>query len=288
MRCNIPKILHFPHFTYHILLITLYNNQQTINNYKMAVNTKIALVTGGSRGLGKNMAIAIAKKGIDVIITYNSKKDEADAVVKEIESLGQKAASLQLNVADSGTFDAFFDTITATLKSTFQTDKFDFLINNAGIGIHNSFIGTTEAEFDQLTNIQFKGPFFLTQKALNVLNDGGGIVNISTGLARFSFPGYAAYAAMKGAIETLTRYQAKELGSRKIRVNVVAPGAIETDFGGGVVRDNEQMNQQIASVTALGRVGLPDDIGGVVAFLCTDDARWVNAQRIEVSGGMML
>ncbi|MFH7001019.1 SDR family NAD(P)-dependent oxidoreductase [Flavobacterium bizetiae] len=254
----------------------------------MAVNTKIALVTGGSRGLGKNMAIAIAKKGIDVIITYNSKKDEADAVVKEIEALGQKASSLQLNVADSGTFDTFFTQVSEALKSTFKTDKFDFLVNNAGIGIHNSFIGTTEAEFDQLTNIQFKGPFFLTQKALNVMNDGGGIINISTGLARFSFPGYAAYASMKGAIETLTKYQAKELGTRKIRANVVAPGAIETDFGGGVVRDNEQMNQQIASVTALGRVGLPDDIGGVVAFLCTEEARWINAQRIEVSGGMML
>lgn len=254
----------------------------------MAIQTKIALVTGGSRGLGKNMAIAIAKKGIDVIITYNSKKDEADLVVKEIENLGQKAASLQLNVADTSSFDTFFKEVQTTLKNTFKTDKFDFLVNNAGIGIHNSFIGTTEAEFDQLTNIQFKGPFFLTQKALNVMNDGGGIVNISTGLTRFSFPGYAAYASMKGAVETLTKYQAKELGERKIKVNVVAPGAIETDFGGGAVRDNEQLNKNIASVTALGRVGLPDDIGAVVAFLCTEEARWVNAQRIEVSGGMNL
>ncbi|MEN2398817.1 SDR family oxidoreductase [Flavobacterium sp. MC2016-06] len=254
----------------------------------MAVNTKIALVTGGSRGLGENMAIAIAKKGIDVIITYNSKKEEADSVVKEIESLGQKAAALQLNVADSGTFDTFFEGISAVLKNTFNTNTFDFLVNNAGIGIHNSFLGTTEAEFDQLTNIQFKGPFFLTQKALALMNNGGGIVNISTGLARFSFPGYAAYASMKGAIETLTKYQAKELGDRKIRANVVAPGAIETDFGGGVVRDNEQLNKNLASITALGRVGLPDDIGGVVAFLCTEEAGWVNAQRIEVSGGMNL
>jgi NAD(P)-dependent dehydrogenase (short-subunit alcohol dehydrogenase family) len=254
----------------------------------MAVNTKIALVTGGSRGLGQNMAIAIAKKGLDVIITYNSKKEEADAVVKEIESLGQKAAALQLNVADSKTFDSFFENVATTLKSTFSTDKFDFLVNNAGIGIHNSFLGTTEEEFDLLNNIQFKGPFFLTQKALALLNTGGGIVNISTGLARFSSPGYAAYASMKGAIETLTKYQAKELGEKGIRVNVVAPGAIETDFGGGVVRDNEQLNKFLSSVTALGRVGLPDDIGGVVAFLCTEDARWVNAQRIEVSGGMNL
>ncbi|WP_269235740.1 SDR family NAD(P)-dependent oxidoreductase [Flavobacterium flavigenum] len=254
----------------------------------MAVNTKIALVTGSSRGLGKNMAIAIAKKGIDVIITYNSKKEEADEVVKEIENLGQKAASLQLNVAESNTFDSFLENISLTLKNTFKTDKFDFLVNNAGIGIHNSFVGTTEAEFDQLTNIHFKGPFFLTQKALSIMNDGGGIINISSGLARFSFPGYAAYASMKGAIETLTKYQAKELGERQIRANVVAPGAIETDFGGGAVRDNEELNKTIAGVTALGRVGLPDDIGGVVAFLCTEDARWVNAQRIEVSGGMYL
>ena len=267
---------------------TTNNKQQTINIKKMAVNTKIALITGGSRGLGKNMAIAIAKKGLDVIITYNSKKEEADAVVAEIESLGQKAASLRLNVGESGTFDAFFEEVKTVLKDTFKTDKFDFIVNNAGIGIHNSFEGTTEEEFDLLTKIQFKGPFFLTQKALNVMNDGGGIVNISTGLARFSTPGYVAYASMKGAIETLTKYQAKELGARGIKANVVAPGAIETDFGGGVVRDNEQLNKMLSSITALGRVGLPDDIGGVVAFLCTEDARWVNAQRIEVSGGMNL
>nr|WP_315247658.1 SDR family oxidoreductase [uncultured Flavobacterium sp.] len=254
----------------------------------MAVNTKIALVTGGSRGLGKNMAIAIAKKGIDVIITYNSKKDEADEVVKEIENLGQTAAAIQLNVAHSATFDSFIENVSTVLKNTFKTNKFDFLVNNAGIGIHNSFAETTEDEFDLLTNIHFKGPFFLTQKALPILNDGGGIVNISSGLARFSFPGYAAYASMKGAIETLTQYQAKELGERKIRANIVAPGAIETDFGGGAVRDNDEINQMIAGLTSLGRVGLPDDIGGVVAFLCSEESRWVNGQRIEVSGGIFL
>ncbi|MFH7013584.1 SDR family oxidoreductase [Flavobacterium sp. FlaQc-52] len=254
----------------------------------MAAHTKIALVTGGSRGLGKNMALAIAKKGIDVILTYNSKKEEAETTVKEIESLGQKAVAIQLNVSKSDTFDSFLGEVQTALKDTFHTDKFDFLVNNAGIGIHKPYIETTEADFDELSNIQFKGPFFLTQKALASMNDGGGIVNISTGLARFSFPGYAAYAAMKGAMETLTKYQAKELGARKIKVNIVAPGAIETDFGHGAVRDNEQLNQHIASLTALGRVGLPDDIGGVVAFLCTEDARWVNAQRIEVSGGMNL
>lgn len=249
---------------------------------------KIALVTGGSRGLGKNMAISLAKKGLDVILTYNSKENEAIAVVKEIEQLGCKAAALQLNVAESKSFDRFFATISESLKTVFNSDKIDFLVNNAGIGIHASFADTTEEQFDTLMNIQLKGPFFLSQKALPIIADGGGIINISTGLARFAFPGYAAYASMKGAIETLTRYQAKELGARGIRVNVVAPGAIETDFGGGVVRDNEQMNAQIASVTALNRVGLPDDIGSVVAFLCTDDAKWINAQRIEVSGGMML
>ena len=250
--------------------------------------SKIALITGGSRGLGRNMAIAIAKKGLDVIVTYNSKKEEAEAVVAEIEALGQKAAALQLNVADANGFDDFFSEVSKTLSETFDTNKFDFLVNNAGIGIHTAFAETTMEDFDNLVNIQFKGPFFLTQKALPVLNDGGGIVNISTGLARFALPGYAAYAAMKGGMEVLTRYQAKELGARGIRSNIVAPGAIETDFGGGAVRDNAQLNAIIASQTALGRVGLPDDIGGVVAFLCTDDARWVNAQRIEASGGMFI
>ena len=249
---------------------------------------KIALVTGGSRGLGKNMALSLAKKGIDVILTYNSKKDEALAVVAEIEKAGQKAAALQLSAGDTKTFDAFFAQVKSVLKDTFGADKFDFLINNAGIGIHASFAETTEEQFDELMNIHFKGVFFLTQKALPLINDGGRIVNLSSGLARFSNPGYAAYASMKGGIETLSRYMAKELGSRGITVNVVAPGAIETDFGGGMVRDNKQVNDYIAGVTALGRVGLPDDIGGVVAFLCTEDAKWVNAQRIEVSGGMNL
>ena len=250
--------------------------------------SKIALVTGGSRGLGKNMAIAIAKKGLDVILTYNSQKGEADAVVSEIEALGQKAFALQLNVADANSFDGFFTEVSDALSLNFGTDKIDYLVNNAGIGIHKAFAETTQDEFDTLVAIQFKGPFFLSQKALPVLADGGGIINISTGLARFATPGYSAYASMKGGMEVLTRYQAKELGARGIRVNIVAPGAIETDFGGGVVRDNEQVNAHIASQTALGRVGLPDDIGGVVAFLCTDDAQWVNAQRIEASGGMFL
>lgn len=254
----------------------------------MTTNKKIALVTGGSRGLGKDMALSLAKKGINVILTYNSKKEEALAVVNEIEQTGQKAAALQLDVANVKTFDAFFTQVKTVLQDTFETDHFDFLINNAGIGIHAPFAETTEEQFDLLLNIQFKGVFFLTQKALPLLNDGGRIINLSTGLARFCNPGYSAYAAMKGAIETLTKYQAKELGSRGIAVNVVAPGAIETDFGGGVVRDNPDVNKYIAGTTALGRVGHPDDIGSVVAFLCTEEDKWINAQRIEVSGGMNL
>jgi NAD(P)-dependent dehydrogenase (short-subunit alcohol dehydrogenase family) len=254
----------------------------------MANTSKIALVTGGSRGLGKNMALSLAKKGIDVILTYNSKQEEAAHVVLEIEQAGQKAAALQFNAGDIKSLDTFITRLKEVLKTTFHANHFDFLINNAGIGINAPFAETTETQFDELMNIHLKGVFFLTQKSLPLLNDGGRIVNLSTGLARFSGPGYAAYAAMKGGVETLTRYMAKELGSRGIAVNVVAPGAIETDFGGGAVRDNAQYNQAVSSVTALGRAGLPDDIGGVVAFLCTDEARWINGQRIEVSGGMNL
>ncbi len=254
----------------------------------MDTQNKIALVTGGSRGLGKDMAMRLAEKGLDVIITYNSRSEEAQAVVADIQQHGRKAAALQLNVGETGNFDQFLTEVKSTLHNTFGTDRFHFLINNAGIGIHKSFIDVTEEDFDSLMNIHLKGAFFLTQKALPLMADGGGIVNISSGLARFSFPGYSAYAAMKGGIETLTKYLAKELGSRGIRANVVAPGAIETDFNGGAVRDNQQMNAMVASVTALGRVGLPEDIGGVVAFLCSDDARWINGQRIEASGGMML
>ena len=253
----------------------------------MSIN-KIALVTGGSRGLGKDMALSLAQKGIDVVLTYHSKKDEALTVVADIEKAGQKAAALQFDAGDIKSFDAFFAQLKTTLKDTFGTEKFDFLINNAGTALYAPFADTTEEQFDTALNIHYKGVFFITQKALPIINDGGRIINISSGLARFSFPGSSAYGSMKSAVETLTRYLAKELGARRIAANVVAPGAIETDFGGGRTRDNKEINAQIASVTALGRVGLPDDIGGVVAFLCTDDARWINGQRIEVSGGMML
>jgi NAD(P)-dependent dehydrogenase (short-subunit alcohol dehydrogenase family) len=252
----------------------------------MALFQKIALVTGGSRGLGKDMALSLAKKGIDVILTYNSKKDEALAVVAAIEKAGQKASALQLDTGKSSTFAEFFDRVKDMLTTVFHADRFDFLINNAGTGLHASIAETTEEQFDSLIDIHFKGVFFLTQHALPLLRDGGRIVNISSGLARFSMPGASVYGAAKAAVETLTRYQAKELGARGIAVNVVAAGAIETDFNGGMVRDNPRVNQLVASNTALGRVGNADDIGGVVAFLCTEDAKWINAQRIEVSGGM--
>ncbi len=251
-------------------------------------NRKIAVVTGGSRGLGRNTALHLARRGVDVILTYRSQCTEAEQVVAEIAALGGSAVALQLDVAESGTFDSFVEALKGVLSKHWQRKTFDSLVNNAGIGIHAAFADTTEKQFDELVNIHFKGPFFLTQKLLPLIADNGRIVNLSSGLTRFSLPGYAAYAAMKGAMEVLTRYQAKELGARGIAVNIVAPGAIETDFGGGTVRDNAQVNAFIASQTALGRVGLPDDIGGMVASLLSDDNRWVNGQRIEASGGMFL
>ncbi|CAN5275080.1 SDR family oxidoreductase [soil metagenome] len=252
------------------------------------MNAPIARVTGASRGLGKNTARKLAARGSDLILTYRSGADEAQQVVKEIEALGRHAVALQLDVARSAGFAAFADEVKAALARVWQRDSFDHLVNNAGIGIHVPFMETTEEQFDTLMNTHLKGTFFLTQKLLPLLADGGRIVNISTGLARFTLPGHAAYAAMKGGIEVLSRYMAKELGARGIAVNVVAPGAIETDFGGGVVRDNAQMNAGIASQTALGRVGLPDDIGGAIASLLEPGNRWITGQRIEVSGGMFL
>jgi NAD(P)-dependent dehydrogenase (short-subunit alcohol dehydrogenase family) len=253
-----------------------------------STNTPIAIVTGGSRGLGKNAALHIAQTGSDVILTYRSQAAEAAAVVAEIEALGRRAVALQLDVGDSSSFAAFGAKVKQVLSEQWQRDSFNFLVNNAGVGIHASLMETTEAQFDTLVNIHLKGVFFLTQKLLPLMADGGRIVNVSSGLARFALPGYAAYGAMKGGIEVLTRYMAKELGPRGIAVNVVAPGAIETDFGGGAVRDNAQLNAFVASQTALGRVGVPDDIGGVIASLLTPANRWVNAQRIEASGGMFL
>lgn len=249
---------------------------------------RIAIVTGGSRGLGKNAALKLAEKGVAIILTYHSKRQDADAVVREIEEKGVKALALQLNVGDSASFAAFAKEVKQQLQHVWQRDSFDYLLNNAGIGINAPYTDISEAQFDELVNIHFKGPFFLTQHLLPLLKDGGRILNVSSGLTRFALPGYSAYAAMKGAMEVLTHYQAKELGERGITANIIAPGAIETDFGGGAVRDNEALNRAIAGQTALGRVGLPDGIGQAIAILLDDGLGWMNAQRIEVSGGMYI
>jgi NAD(P)-dependent dehydrogenase (short-subunit alcohol dehydrogenase family) len=250
--------------------------------------TPIALVTGASRGLGKSTALKLAASGIDIIATYLSNAEPAQAVVGQIEALGRRAVALRLDVADSKGFEAFAGQVKTAMNQGWKRERFDYLVNNAGTGTHAAFDATTEEQFDSMVNIHLKGTFFLTQKLLPLINDGGRIVNISSGLTRFSLPGYSAYAAMKGGIEVLTRYLAKELGSRGIVVNTFAPGAIETDFGGGAVRDDAQLNAFVASQTALGRVGLPDDIGGAIAALLSRDNGWVNAQRIEGSGGMFI
>jgi NAD(P)-dependent dehydrogenase (short-subunit alcohol dehydrogenase family) len=252
------------------------------------MKTQIALITGGSRGLGKSTALHLAAQGVDVVLTYQHQAAEAQKVVDEIQKIGRKAVALPLDVGVSASFDAFANTLKNTLAKTWQRNTLDHLVNNAGMGVHAAFDQTSEAQFDTLMNVHLKGPFFLTQKLLPLIEDGGRIVNLSTGLTRFSSPGYAAYAAMKGGVEVLSHYLAKELGPRRISVNVVAPGAIETDFGGGAVRDNAQLNAMIASQTALGRVGLPEDIGGAIASLLRADNRWITGQRIEVSCGMFV
>lgn len=249
---------------------------------------KIALITGGSRGLGKNMAIHLANEGTDVIITYRTNITEAQNVVAEIEKKGGRAHALQLDVGNSSSFTKFAEDLRVALKNKFNAESFDFLVNNAGIGVNAPVTETTEEQFEELMNIHLKGPYFLTQKLLPLIKDGGRILNVSSGLARFAVPGYSAYASMKGGIEVYTRYLAKELGPRKISVNVLAPGAIETDFGGGHTRDNPQVNSFVASVTALGRAGLPDDIGPVVVALLSEGTGWINGQRIEASGGMFI
>ncbi|MCR5886660.1 SDR family oxidoreductase [Hymenobacter sp. J193] len=247
--------------------------------------SKIALVTGGSRGLGKDMALKLAQQGIDVILTYRSQQAEAAAVVADIEALGRRAVSLPLNAADLSTFAAFFEQVTTALTNTFGVDRFDFLINNAGTSLSAPITEMTEAQFDEMLNIHFKGVYFLTQMALPLLRDGGRIVNISSATTRSSFAGVSAYASMKGAVEVFTRYLAVELGSRGIAANVVAPGAV---FGGGAMTDTPEIRAWVAQMTALGRTAQPDDIGGIVAFLCTDAARWLNGQRLEATGGMVL
>lgn len=249
---------------------------------------RIALITGGSRGLGKNTALHLARDGVGILLTYVGNRSAAESTVAELQTLGVRAVALQLNLADSASFPAFAQAVRAALQEHWQSERFTYLVNNGGMGMHAAIVDTTEAVFDELFQVHLKGMFFLTQALLPLLADGGRIINISSGLARFSLPGYAAYAAMKGAVEVMTRYMAKEFGARGIAVNTVAPGAIETDFGGGRVRDNAQLNAFVASQTALGRAGLPDDIGAAIAALLRPDNGWINAQRIEVSGGMFV
>lgn len=250
--------------------------------------TQIALITGGSRGLGRSMAQHLAARGVDILFTYHSRKDEADALVAELEAQGRKAVALQLDAGNAAGFDAFAAEVREMLQATWSRGDFDFLVNNAGTALYSAFTETTEAQLDAVFNIHFKGVYLLTQTLLPLMRDGGAIINVSSGLARFSYPGSSAYGAMKGAIEVLTRYLAVELGPRRIRVNTLAPGAIATDFGGGRVRDNAELNATIADRTPLGRVGLPDDVGGAVSLLLSDEAGWINGQRIEASGGIHL
>ena len=249
---------------------------------------KIALVTGGSRGLGKDMALSLAKKGIDVILTYNTNKVEAEKVISQIERSGRNAVALKFDVSDIKSFDKFISELLISLQTNWNTNKFDFLVNNAGIGVTLPIPQVTEEAFDNLMNIHFKGVYFLTQKSLPNMNDNGGVVFISSGTTRFCVQGYSVYSSLKGAVEIFTKYVAKEFGQRGIRANVVAPEAIETDFNNAAIRNNPQMKSFVASQTALGRVGKADDIGSVVAFLCTEEAKWINGQRIEVSGGVTL
>lgn len=249
---------------------------------------KIALITGGSRGLGKSMALQLASKGCDVIFTYRERKDEAEKVMRDIAAKGRIAVAIPLDLEQPETLDAFAATVESSLQNNWKTSHFDYLVNNAGMGVYAAIADTTPAQFDALMNVHLKAPFFLTQKVMPLMNDGGHIINISSGLARFSYPNYAAYAMMKGGMEVFTRYLAQELAPRKIAVNTIAPGAIETDFGGGLVRDNKDLNKMLASQTALGRVGLPDDIGSAVAALLTQENGWINGQRIEVAGGVHL
>ncbi|UYP31678.1 SDR family oxidoreductase [Pseudomonas sp. Z8(2022)] len=250
--------------------------------------TKIAIVTGSSRGLGRNTALSIARQGSDVVVTYHSQADTTQAVVAEIQALGRKAVALQLDAGNVASFAGFVQRLRQALSETWQRESFDHLINNAGHGDMASIADTTEAQFDALVNVHFKGVFFLTQALLPLMVDGGRIVNISSGLTRVSYPGFSAYSAVKGAVEVLSLYMAKELGSRGIAVNTVAPGAIETDFLGGAVRDMPDLNKVFADMTALGRVGVPDDIGPMIASLLGEQNRWINAQRIEVSGGQAI
>ncbi len=251
----------------------------------MTSEQRIALITGGNRGIGRSTAVHLADDGVDSIVTYRSNADEADALVAELRERGRRAAALPLDVADVSSFDGFADALAAVLRETWERETFDVLVNNAGISANGAFVDVTEADFDALVAVHFKGVFFLTQRLLPLIADGGSIVNLSSGLARFAFPQRIAYASVKGAVEVMSRYLALELGPRGINVNVVAPGAVATDFNDGMLRDNPEMQRAIASGTALGRHAVADDIGPVIAALVGEGNHWVTGQRIEASGG---
>ncbi|MGM7972751.1 SDR family NAD(P)-dependent oxidoreductase [Yersinia enterocolitica] len=252
------------------------------------MTNKIALITGASRGLGRNMALHLARRGVHIIGTYRSGAAEAQALKQEIEALDGKAAMLPLDITDTASYPAFSNAVTETLMADFGREHFDFLVNNAGNGLFANFVDATEEQFTSLVTTHLQGPIFLTQKLLPLVKDGGRILNVSSGFVRFTLPGYSIYAAVKAAVEVLTRYMAVELGARQIRVNAIAPGAIATDFGGGAVRDNEDVNAWVAQGIALGRVGLPDDVGGAVAAILSDDMAWANGTTFDISGGQLL
>ena len=252
----------------------------------MSTNSKIALVTGGSRGLGKDMALRLASKGKDVIVTYRTEKESALQTVKEMEAMGRKALAMHLDMSHTENLRPFVKKLQETLKNVWDRSNFDYLVNNAGMGATVPFTDVTEELFMNFFNVHFKNIYFLTQLTVPLIHHGGSIINISSGTTRFANPGYSVYASMKGAVETLTKYLAKELGAKGITANVVAPGPVETDFNNAAIRNNPQLKGILGSLSPLGRVGHAEDIGGVVAFLCSEDARWINGQRIEVSGGI--
>lgn len=247
---------------------------------------KIALITGGSRGLGRSAALSLADQGINLIITYKSNREAAEQVIKELSEKGVKAAPLQLDTENTASLDSFVEEFKSMLKDEFQAAHFDYLLNNAGVGHLSPLTEMKEEDFDRLYHIHLKSVYFLTQRLVPLMNKGGSILNVSSGLTRFSYPHYSAYASLKGAIEVFTRYLAVELGPKQIRANTIAPGAIETDFGGGQVRDNKELNQTIASHTPLGRVGKAEDIGPIMAEILAGKTQWINGQRIEASGGI--
>lgn len=249
---------------------------------------KIAIVTGGSNGIGKSTALILGKRGIGVILTYRSDKKGAEEVVREIEGEGGKAVALHLDLGQKSSFASFTESVKKVLEKVWNRKTFDYLVNNGGVGGGMPFAEMSEEYFDQILNTNFKGPFFLTQNLIEILEDGGRIVNTSSSSSKGSFPGFSAYGASKAAFTSWTRYLAKELSPRRIRVNSVSPGPVHTNLGGGAFDKHPEFIQPLADQTALGRIGAPQDIAHVIVQLLSDDLGWITAQDIEVSGGFLL